>query len=369
MSITPTADMTIDARRVGQPMRLTPVAGVQAGVIEREGLGKTGESDEEDMSFWDLLDVINPLQHIPIISSVYREMTGDTIRAPAKLAGGALFGGFVGLAASAVDVLLKEVSGRDAGEHVAAMMRGDPNDPDAAQDYQFASDERSIQEEYLASTRLSGPADPAEQAVPAEQFASLEPQTTAEPPPVVAQAAPAAVTAADTRWFPINRDQHIRTAAAAPEPVRESLVTQRTPTVQAPLPHAVATAPAASLPLGVMSAATAGGTGAARTDGPPPDAVRRALAAQGMVPRDDHVMLRDAVQAPAPDAPIQVSPVTSAAPAAPTSASAAAAPGGPVDVPAWFDKAMRKYNTADRMAPDAITPSLPPAAGVDRHGV
>ncbi|MFA7429293.1 MAG: hypothetical protein WCZ23_03950 [Rhodospirillaceae bacterium] len=357
MSITPTADMTIDPRRAGQPVRLTPDAGAQAGVIDREGLGKTGASDDEEMSFWDLLDVINPLQHIPVVSSIYREMTGDTIRAPAKLAGGALFGGVVGLAASAVDVLLKEVSGRDAGEHVVALLDGepDPDNPDGAEQYQFASDERSLQAEFLASALPTPP----RAAAPAELSAS------AESAPEV-QAAASAVTAADTRWFPINRDQHIRSETVAPQPVREAALHSRTPNVETPVPAA---APSSSLPLGVMSAASAGGTGAAPTDGPPPEAVRRALAAQGMAPRDDHVMLRDAVpgQTPGPAAriPLQVSPVS-----APTAAPAPApGAGGPVDVPAWFDKAMRKYSTTDRMAPDALAPALPAAVGVDRRGV
>ena len=47
----------------------------------------------DNPSFWDLLDVINPLQHIPIVNEIYQELTGDKIGVAARLAGGTLFGG------------------------------------------------------------------------------------------------------------------------------------------------------------------------------------------------------------------------------------------------------------------------------------
>jgi hypothetical protein len=77
-------------------------------------------------SFEDLLDVLNPLQHIPIVSSIYRELTGDTIRAPARIFGGALFAGPVGAAASFVDAIIDETTGRDTGGHVFALFEDAP---------------------------------------------------------------------------------------------------------------------------------------------------------------------------------------------------------------------------------------------------
>ena len=81
--------------------------------------------------FANVLDVINPLQHIPIISTVYRAITGDEISGPAKLVGGGLFGGIFGAAAAAVSVVVEEATGRDVGEHALAMFTSDdagPND-------------------------------------------------------------------------------------------------------------------------------------------------------------------------------------------------------------------------------------------------
>ncbi|CUW37939.1 conserved exported protein of unknown function [Magnetospirillum sp. XM-1] len=80
------------------------------------------EGDDE-ASFWDFLDVINPLQHIPIVNNLYREATGDKIGVAARLVGGTLFGGPLGLIASAANCILEESTGHDAGGHVIALFR------------------------------------------------------------------------------------------------------------------------------------------------------------------------------------------------------------------------------------------------------
>ena len=87
---------------------------------------------EEDFSFYDLIDVINPLQHIPVVSSLYREITGDEIKAPARVLGGFLFGGPVGFVASAVNAIAVEATGRDLGEAAVATLFGDDEPPVSA---------------------------------------------------------------------------------------------------------------------------------------------------------------------------------------------------------------------------------------------
>ena len=47
----------------------------------------------DGLTFGDIIDVINPLQHIPVVSTIYWELTGDKISPAARMAGGALFGG------------------------------------------------------------------------------------------------------------------------------------------------------------------------------------------------------------------------------------------------------------------------------------
>lgn len=81
---------------------------------------------EESYSFWDVLDLINPLQHIPGVNTIYRELTGDTIKTPVQLVGATILGGPIGFAAAMVDSLIEESTGKDIGAHTLAMFKGDP---------------------------------------------------------------------------------------------------------------------------------------------------------------------------------------------------------------------------------------------------
>jgi hypothetical protein len=80
----------------------------------------TAKSQPDDFGFEDLLDMVNPLQHIPVVSTLYQDITGDTMSAPAKIVGGGIFGGVTGLASSVVDAIVEEISGLDVGQHVLA---------------------------------------------------------------------------------------------------------------------------------------------------------------------------------------------------------------------------------------------------------
>ena len=42
---------------------------------------------QDGFTFFDFLDIINPLQHIPVISTIYRSLTGDKIDPGSRIAG------------------------------------------------------------------------------------------------------------------------------------------------------------------------------------------------------------------------------------------------------------------------------------------
>src|SRR4051812_13905592 len=62
-------------------------------------------------SFKDVLDTINPLQHIPVISNIYQALTGDVPSTGSSIAGDTLFGGPIGLIASIFDSIIKNETG------------------------------------------------------------------------------------------------------------------------------------------------------------------------------------------------------------------------------------------------------------------
>ena len=71
------------------------------------------------------MDIINPLQQLPIVGPVYRALTGDTIKPEMRVVGGALYGGPIGLALAVADSAVEEVSGRDTGGNIVAMIAPD----------------------------------------------------------------------------------------------------------------------------------------------------------------------------------------------------------------------------------------------------
>jgi hypothetical protein len=84
---------------------------------------------DKSFGFHDLLDIINPLQHIPIIATVYRYLTGDTIGNVARVAGDALYGGPIGMATGIISAGVQIETGKDIGDHIVAMLSGDhPSD-------------------------------------------------------------------------------------------------------------------------------------------------------------------------------------------------------------------------------------------------
>jgi hypothetical protein len=76
------------------------------------------------VSFDDLLDVVNPLQHFPVVGTLYRALTHDQIKTPEKIAGDTLYGGLWGLAGSVADLAFEKLTGHNFGDTVLAMVTG-----------------------------------------------------------------------------------------------------------------------------------------------------------------------------------------------------------------------------------------------------
>lgn len=137
---------------------------------------------EEEPSFWDLLDIVNPLQHIPIVGAIYRDITGDKIGGLAKMAGGFLFGGPIGAAAAAVDTTVLVASGKDLGSHTMALFSGDSDDDSKT----MLADAQKEPPAPTASPRTKVTADP----LHFDTKEQTDIPVSAAPAPVVANTAP-----------------------------------------------------------------------------------------------------------------------------------------------------------------------------------
>lgn len=94
-----------------------------SGATMISGGGSTATANgATGLQFSDLLDVVNPLQQLPIVSNIYRATTGATINPISRILGGALFGGPIGAVAALASTVFEQVTGSDPASMAMAMI-------------------------------------------------------------------------------------------------------------------------------------------------------------------------------------------------------------------------------------------------------
>jgi hypothetical protein len=83
----------------------------------------TAQGGALDTAFHDLLDIVNPLQHLPVVGTLYRAISGDKIGKVEKIAGDALYGGLWGAVGSVADTAFEAITGKDFGSTVLAFAK------------------------------------------------------------------------------------------------------------------------------------------------------------------------------------------------------------------------------------------------------
>ncbi len=86
---------------------------------------KAEGGEEKESFFQHILDVINPLQHLPIIGTIYRAATGERLDAVEKIAGDALYGGLWGAVTAVADVAFEAITGKSVEDTVMAWFKSD----------------------------------------------------------------------------------------------------------------------------------------------------------------------------------------------------------------------------------------------------
>ncbi|HYI72590.1 MAG TPA: hypothetical protein VEX87_22735 [Skermanella sp.] len=233
MSIdTLTADTSI-SRASPQVARKNWETPVPNGIQENE----VPDTGTVDMDFWDFVDIVNPLQHIPVVNTIYRELTGDSIKGVSRIIGGGIFGGVIGLVAGIGSAIVAETTGKDPGEHVLAMLTGSDDETPAT----------------TGNTAVANAASPAAGAAMAATPAAIPATPAASSQPAAAPTAPAAATVAMTE--PAAAGDVLMPAARASAPAQRRLgepearsfpVPKRTAGLM-PRPVPVATGPAANI--------------------------------------------------------------------------------------------------------------------------
>ncbi|MPY73024.1 MAG: hypothetical protein GEU87_02080 [Alphaproteobacteria bacterium] len=79
----------------------------------------------DGIGFKDLLDIVNPLHHLPVVGTLYRAVTGDALAPGSRVLGGTLFGGIGGFVVSLVNAVVENETGSDFGDKALALFRDD----------------------------------------------------------------------------------------------------------------------------------------------------------------------------------------------------------------------------------------------------
>ena len=190
--------------------------------------GKPHLWGQKGFQFHDLLDAINPLQHLPVISTVYRWITGDTIGNIPRIVGDAIYGGIPGFVSGLFGVLIKEETGKDVGEHVVATLFGDSQSGPTSPGQSANQPELTTEE---AAALAHAPVDRAELTpLPTVAAAPVTPVPTADasttPTPQAATPAPASTSTEpikpDHPPIPLARGLGMSVAASTAPPITVS---------------------------------------------------------------------------------------------------------------------------------------------------
>lgn len=123
--------MTAISAATAQPMQPGPHRPAYFDEIDPADEHHEGAAAVEgDLSFDDLIDLLNPLQHLPIVSTVYRAITGDQIQPHVRAIGSGLYGGPIGFLAAGAAMAIEEAVGTSPDKILADLFDGGPDAPD-----------------------------------------------------------------------------------------------------------------------------------------------------------------------------------------------------------------------------------------------
>ncbi|MGG5809841.1 hypothetical protein [Falsiroseomonas sp. CW058] len=84
--------------------------------------GVAQEPQPQTMTFADFLSGLNPLHHLPVVGTIYRAATGESIPPVMRVLGGGLLGGPLGMLSAAVMAAIDEFRGApDAPVYAASI--------------------------------------------------------------------------------------------------------------------------------------------------------------------------------------------------------------------------------------------------------
>jgi hypothetical protein len=156
---------------IGQPVPAKPASASAPTQTAANSAAASGDSSAAaHKSFLDeMFDIVNPLQHIPIVSTIYAKLTGDKPDPFTQIAGDTLYGGAMGFLGSVANQAFTQIAGKSVGDMALALF-------DSGKDTQVATAAPS-------ATYLVQPGQTNVAAADAPQAAPTVPVTATPAPP------------------------------------------------------------------------------------------------------------------------------------------------------------------------------------------
>ena len=235
----------------------------------------------DGIGFKDLLDIVNPLHHLPVVGTLYRAVTGDALAPGSRVLGGTLFGGIGGFVVSLVNAVVENETGSDFGDKALALFRDD-----GAPHRNLADSGRGATAAADGPAAASAPAAPEPEPAPAGRaFPIFAGPPQASDRTAGRTAAGAAVPASTEN----PTEALIRARAAVPASRRQAIAGPHRTAASAPAKPARAAAPSDAVAL----------AGPAMPQGTADIAAASASSAPGPAPRapapDVAYLMRDAL--------------------------------------------------------------------------
>jgi hypothetical protein len=153
------------------------------------------DEEVDDFSFDDVIDMINPLHHIPIIGTIYREMTGDQIKPVSRIVGDIAYGALSGSLlisgiASVVSAAYEQQTGEEPTVQIADALFDLKKSkiPDTTPPTMLAQADTASASQAPAPSAAPAPAPVQVASLDAAQAAAAtQPTTSAQTPNVVSK--------------------------------------------------------------------------------------------------------------------------------------------------------------------------------------
>lgn len=121
----PRAQTLFETRTAGPPIPIYQPSVQPASFAGAMDQDAAAPKADKSLTFGDFLDIINPLQHIPLLNLAYRKLTGDEIGGMAQVIGGGLFGGPIGFVAGTAGAIVTHETGQSLPDATVSALLGD----------------------------------------------------------------------------------------------------------------------------------------------------------------------------------------------------------------------------------------------------